>query len=148
MQERHNSSALAMELRLSCTNPLICNITMHENSWHFEVSFGSESEYFSSENKSMLNSFSPGNVAEILKVGSFPNTLYRIIAFALTVKSLTGKCNTTSLTDQKSSLVQIMAWCQQVTSHHPSQHWPKSMSPYWYGIINPQCVTNTAKLKT
>ena len=24
VQERHNSSALAMELRLSCTNPSIC----------------------------------------------------------------------------------------------------------------------------
>ena len=33
VQERHNSSALAMELRLSCTNPLIWLITLGHNSW-------------------------------------------------------------------------------------------------------------------
>ena len=30
VQERRNSSALAMELRLSCTNPVICDITVIE----------------------------------------------------------------------------------------------------------------------
>ena len=30
----------------------------------------------------------------------------------------------------KSTLVQVMAWCRQATSHYLSQCWPRSMSPY------------------
>ena len=33
------------------------------------------------------------------------------------------------LTDDKSTLVQVMAWCRQATSHYLSQCWPTSMSP-------------------
>ena len=32
------------------------------------------------------------------------------------------------LTDEKSTLVQVMAWCRQATSHYLSQCWPRSMS--------------------
>ena len=32
------------------------------------------------------------------------------------------------LTDDKSTLVQVMAWCRQATSHYLSQCWPRSMS--------------------
>ena len=46
------------------------------------------------------------------------------------------------LTDDKSTLVQVMAWCRQATSHYLSQCWPKSMSPN--GITRPQWV-NTLK---
>ena len=34
------------------------------------------------------------------------------------------------LTDDKSTLVQVMAWCHQATSHYLSQCWPRSLSPY------------------
>ena len=43
-----------------------------------------------------------------------------------------------NLTDDKSTLVQVMAWCCQATSHYLSQCWPRSMSPY--GITRPQWV--------
>ena len=33
------------------------------------------------------------------------------------------------LIDDKSTLVQVMAWCRQATSHYLSQCWPRSMSP-------------------
>ena len=33
-------------------------------------------------------------------------------------------------TDNKSTLVQVMAWCRQATSHYLSQCWPRSLSPY------------------
>ena len=33
------------------------------------------------------------------------------------------------LTDDKSTLVQVMACCRQATSHNLSQCWPRSMSP-------------------
>ena len=34
------------------------------------------------------------------------------------------------LTSDKSTLVQIMAWCCQATSHYLSQCWPRSLSPH------------------
>ena len=42
------------------------------------------------------------------------------------------------LTDDKSTLVQVMAWCHQATSHYLGQCWPRSMSPY--GVTRPQWV--------
>ena len=42
------------------------------------------------------------------------------------------------LTDDKSTLVQVMAWCIQATSHYLRQCWPRSLSPY--GITRPQWV--------
>ena len=44
------------------------------------------------------------------------------------------------LTDDKSTLVQVMAWCHQATSHYLSQCWPRSMSPN--GVIRPQWVND------
>ena len=42
------------------------------------------------------------------------------------------------LTDDKSTLVQVMAWCRQATSHYLSQCWLRSLSPY--GVTRPQWV--------
>ena len=42
------------------------------------------------------------------------------------------------LNDDKSTLVQVMAWCHQATSHYLGQCWPKSLPPY--GITRPQWV--------
>ena len=39
------------------------------------------------------------------------------------------------LTDDKSTLVQVMAWCRQAISHYLSQCWPSFLSPY--GITRP-----------
>ena len=39
-------------------------------------------------------------------------------------------------TDDQLTLVQVMAWCRQATSHYLSQCWPRSLSPY--GITRPQ----------
>ena len=48
------------------------------------------------------------------------------------------------LTDDKSTLVQVMAWCRQATSHYLYQCWPRSMSPY--GITRPQWVNSLFRL--
>ena len=40
--------------------------------------------------------------------------------------------------DDMSTLVQVMAWCRQATSHYLSQCWPRSLSPY--GVTRPQWV--------
>ena len=42
------------------------------------------------------------------------------------------------LTDDKSTLVQVMAWCRQATSYYLSQCWLRSLSPY--GVVRPQWV--------
>ena len=42
------------------------------------------------------------------------------------------------LINDKSILVQVLAWCHQATSHYLCQCWPSSMLPY--GITRPQWV--------
>ena len=42
------------------------------------------------------------------------------------------------LTDHLSTLVQVMAWCHQATSHYLSQCWPRSMLPF--DVTRPQWV--------
>ena len=42
------------------------------------------------------------------------------------------------VTDDKSTLVQVMAWCHQATSHYLSQCCARSTSPY--GVTRPQWV--------
>ena len=53
------------------------------------------------------------------------------------------------LTDDKPTLVQVMAWCRQVTSHYLNQCWHRSMWPY--GGTRPQwvntCTTNSGDWK-
>ena len=49
------------------------------------------------------------------------------------------------LTDDKSTLVQVMTWRRQATSHYRSQCWPRSMPPY--GVIRPQWVKLIQRLK-
>ena len=48
-------------------------------------------------------------------------------------------------TDDRSTLVQVMAWCRQATSHYLSQCWSRSLSPY--GITRPQWVNEQMDLK-
>ena len=48
------------------------------------------------------------------------------------------------LTDYKSTLVQVMAWCRQATSHYLSQCLSRSLS--LYGVSRPQWVNKSACL--
>ena len=43
-----------------------------------------------------------------------------------------------NITNEKSTLVQVMAWCCQTTSHYLSQCWPRFMSPC--SVTRPQWV--------
>ena len=44
-----------------------------------------------------------------------------------------------TITNKKSTLVQVMAWCRQATSHYLSQHWSMSSygvtRPHWVNVI-------------
>ena len=67
-----------------------------------------------------------------------------IIKIIIHINSLVTHCEIAfrriaqNLIDTKSTLVQVMAWRRQATSHYLSQCWPRSMSPYditrliWY----------------
>ena len=46
------------------------------------------------------------------------------------------------LSDDKSALVQVMAWCRQATSHYLNQCWPRFLPPN--GITRPQCFNSLA----
>ena len=50
------------------------------------------------------------------------------------------------LIDDKSTLVQVMAWCRQATSHYLSQCWPRSRSPY--GVTRPQWVNKDEEVSS
>ena len=47
------------------------------------------------------------------------------------------------LTDDKSTLVQVMAWCRQAPSHYLNQCWPRSPTPY--GVTRPHWLNGTRK---
>ena len=49
-------------------------------------------------------------------------------------------CSQTDATwpDDRSTLVNVMAWCRQAISHYLNQCWPRFMSPY--GVTKPQWV--------
>ena len=48
------------------------------------------------------------------------------------------------LTVDKSTLVQVLAWCRQATSHYLSQCWPRYMLPN--GVTRPQWFKSTLML--
>ena len=43
-----------------------------------------------------------------------------------------------NFTDDQSTLVEVMAWCRQATSHYLSQCWSSCLAPY--GVSRPQWV--------
>ena len=75
-----------------------------------------------------------GDLNEILDK-QFLNWFQWLVAEASFVKLPSDECHWTLL---KSTLVQVMAWCRQATSHYLSQCWLSSLS--LYGIAGPQWV--------
>ena len=77
---------------------------------------------------------------------------FEIIIFQLIIINLVNRCEPQNLIDDKSVLVQVMAWCRQATSHYLNQCRPRYMSPY--GVTRPQwlissvhicCIANTQR---
>ena len=84
----------------------------------------------------MINSLAPGGFENI-----FQNVFFKLISW---IDTLSNSCETVlrrmpqNPSDDKSTLVQVMAWCRQATSHYLSQCCPRSLSPY--GVTRPQWV--------
>ena len=84
----------------------------------------------------MFNSLAPGRPRCHFKTAIF--NLVLLIGIFTSSKDNALRWMPRELTDNKSTLVQVMAWCCQATSHYLSQCWPCTMSPY--GVTSPQWV--------
>ena len=85
----------------------------------------------------VTNSLAPGKSGCVLKQKSILN-LVSLMGIWRTSYVNTLRWMPRDLTDGKSTLVQVMAWCHQATSHYLSQSWPRSM--LLNGVTRPQWV--------
>ena len=83
-----------------------------------------------------VNSLTPGRPGCHFKTAIF--NLVLLIGIFTSSKDDALRWMPRNLTDDKSTLVQVIAWCRQATSHYLSQCWPSSMWPY--GVTRPQWV--------
>ena len=83
-----------------------------------------------------VNSLAPGRPRCHFKTAFF--ILVLLIGIFTSSKDNAPRWMPRDLTDDKSTLVQVMAWCCQVTSHYLNQCWPRSPTPY--GVTRPQWV--------
>ena len=81
-----------------------------------------------------INSLAPGRPGCHFKTAIF--NLVLLIGIFTSFKDNALRWMPWDLTDDKSTLVQVMAWCRQATSHYLNQCWPRSLPPY--GITRPQ----------
>ena len=88
------------------------------------------------EHRSDFNSLAPGRPGCHVKTAIF--NLLLLIGIFTSSNDYALRWMPWDLTNDKSTLVQVMAWCSQATSHYLSQCWPRSMSPY--GVTRPQWV--------
>ena len=87
---------------------------------------------------SLINSLAPGRSA-----CNFENVVFKLALLIYIFKSSydnVARWIPQELTDDKSTLVQVMAWCRQATSHYLTQCWPRSLSPY--DVTRPQWVNS------
>ena len=90
-----------------------------------------------------VNSLAPGRFG-----CNFKNSIFKLALLIGIFKSSYNnilKWMPQDLTDDKSTLVQVMAWCRQATSHYLSQCWPRSLSPY--GVTRPQWVNGVSPIQ-
>ena len=101
-----------------------------------------DNERVISRHSDIINSLAPRRFERNFREG-----IFKLI---LVIDGLGISCETVltwtsqDLTDDKSTLVQVMDWCRQATSHYLSQCWPSSLSPY--GVTRAQWV-NTLRLE-
>ena len=82
-----------------------------------------------------VNSLTPGRPRCHCKTAIFNLVLFIGIFISCKVNAM--RWMPRDLTNDKSTLVQLMAWCRQATSHYLNQCWPRSQPPF--GVIRPQC---------
>ena len=83
-----------------------------------------------------INSLAPGRFQQNLRKTIFK--LILVIDGCDISSEIALRWTSLDLSDDKSILVQVMAWCHQATSHYLNQCWPRSLPPY--GVTRPQWV--------
>ena len=108
--------------------------------WHISIKWGPANPIERGQNwvsHIRLNSLAPGR-----RGGHFQSVisehLIRIRKFMSTSCETALKWMSQNNFDDKSTLVQVIAWCCQATSHYLSQCWPRSISPH--DVTRPQWV--------
>ena len=101
---------------------------------------GAESSFAWANADLLLTHWPLGDRDAILKL-QFSIWFYWLVSIFTSSKDNALRWMPWDLTDDKSTLVQVMAWCRQATSHYLNQCWPSSMSPY--GVTRPQWVNQT-----
>ena len=89
-----------------------------------------------------INSLAPGRCG-----CNFRNIIFELISWIDTLSAtskIVVRWMPQNSSDDKSTLVQVMAWCGQATNHYLNQCWPRSMSSY--GVARPQWVNNLTYL--
>ena len=108
--------------------------TYRRHLWHNDK--GSKMKRVIRKPFAYVNSLAPGGFENI-----FQNIFFKLISW---IDTLSNSCETAlrsmpqNPSDDKSTLVQVMAWCRQAASHYLSQCCPRSLSPY--GVTRPQWV--------
>ena len=119
---------------------LLCNSgNIHQNNTLMSAqTFCHLSSYIILYTKHPLNSLAPGrfqfNFRQVILKLIWVNGSWGI-SYEIALRWLP-----LDFTDDKSTLVQLMAWCCQATSHYLSQSWPRSMTPN--GVTRPQWVNH------
>ena len=80
-----------------------------------------------------------------LRCGSdFISIMFKLIIHN-TCCEITVRWMPLNITNQKSTFVHVMAWCQQTPSHYLNQCWPRSLSQYV--VTRPHCIRPTISKK-
>ena len=122
-----------MSRQLSCRD--MCKIVSWSDHYYW---------HRSDKNFTWFNSLAPGRFE-----WNFRDVMFKLISVidGWSISSeIALRWLSLKLTDDKSALVQVMAWCRQATSHYLSQCWPRSLSPY--GVTRPQWVELRPEQKT
>ena len=86
--------------------------------------------------RGLINSLAPGRPRCYFKTAIW--NLVLLISIFTSFKDNALRWMPRDLTDDKSTLVQVMAWCRQATSNYLNQCWPRSLLPN--GVTRPQWV--------
>ena len=91
-----------------------------------------------------INSLPPGRPGCHFKTAIF--NLVLLIGFLRSSNDNIPRWMPWDLMDDKSRLVEVMAWCHQATSQYLSQCWPRSISPY--DVTRPQWINRQSGTST
>ena len=83
-----------------------------------------------------MNSLAPGRCGSI-----FVSLIFKLILqnnSQIICSETALMCMPQNLTNESSTLVQVVALCHQVRNYYPSQCWPRFMWPFW--VTRPQWV--------